>query len=410
MTLLSPSARGYQIRLLTVLALINFVNFADRTVILPLFPLLRAEFGVSDSQLGALQLWLQVLLALFTIPFGLLGDRVRRSRVIAVGVIFWSLATFLSGIAGSFALLLFARALVGTGEAAYGPAAQSMISGAFTPGVRARAQAIFAAGMLMGGAAGQAIGGIIGQNWGWQPAFFVVGVPGLVLGLLALRLDEPPPGPKTELVPLRRLLRVKPFLALMASGMLITFAGISLLTWGPDFVVSYKGFSLLEAGVTLGTVGLVSLVLGVLAGGYVADTLQRRWIHGRALTVALAFLLAAPFILWALAATSKPMVLTAFFIAGFFMSWYHGPVTAIIHDMMPHRAHATSVGIYMFITQLVGALGPFLVGNISDAAGLRAGLEVAVGVMVLGALGFFLTAFLIQRDGSARDIARPHAR
>ncbi len=393
-------SRAHQMRLLAVLALINFVNFADRTVILPLFPLLRDQFNATDTQLGSLQFWLQVFLAVCTIPFGLLADRMRRTHIIAVGVVVWSLATFLSGMAQTFAMLLLARALVGFGEAAYGPAAQSMISGAFAPATRARAQAVFASGMLMGGAAGQAFGGIIGQQWGWRPAFFVVGVPGLLLGLLALRISEPPPGPKAELVPLRHLLRVKPFLALMASGVLITFSGVSLITWGPDFVVSYKGFSLREAGVTLGTVGLVSLVLGVLAGGWVADRLQQRWLHGRALTVALGFLLAAPFVLWALAAPTKPMVLTAFFIAGFFMSWYHGPVTAIIHDMMPARAHATSVGIYMFVTQSVGAFGPYLVGRISDRADLRSGLEFAVGVMVLGALGFFLTAYYVQRNGA----------
>lgn len=395
----SDPSRRYQVRLLGVLALINFVNFADRTVILPLFPLLREQFNASDSQLGALQFWLQLLLAIFTIPFGLLGDRVSRARIIAAGVVFWSVATFMGGLAQSFAALLIARALVGLGEAAYGPAAQSLISGAFPAASRARAQAVFAAGMLIGGAAGQAFGGIIGQQWGWRPAFFVVGVPGMILGLLALRIQEPPQGPSTELVEIRQLLRVKPFLALMASGVLITFAGISLITWGPDFVVRYKGFSLLEAGVTLGTVGLVSLVTGVLAGGYVADRLHQRWAHGRALTVAIAFSLAAPFVLWALAADSKPMVLTAFFIAGFFMSWYHGPVTAVIHDMMPRRAYATSVGIYMFVTQSVGAFGPYLVGEVSDDASLRAGLEFAVGVMVLGALGFFLTAYFIQRNG-----------
>lgn len=388
-----------QARLLVVLGLINFVNFADRTVILPLFPLLRDQFQATDTQLGALQFWLQVFLAACTIPFGLMADRLRRTHIIAAGVVVWSLATFLSGVAQSFAMLLVARALVGFGEAAYGPAAQSMISGAFTPATRARAQAVFASGMLIGGAAGQAFGGIIGEQWGWRPAFFVVGVPGLLLGLLALRVDEPPRGGKAELVPVRQILRVKPFLALMASGVLITFAGISLITWGPDFVVSYKGFSLREAGVTLGTVGLVSLVLGVLAGGYVADRLQKRWAHGRALTVAIGFLLAAPFVLWALAAASKLMVLTAFFVAGFFMSWYHGPVTAIIHDLMPARAHSTSVGIYMFVTQSVGAFGPYWVGRISDRAELRAGLEFAVGVMVVGALGFFLTAYLVQRNG-----------
>jgi len=225
-----------------------------------------------------------------------------------------------------------------------------------------------------------------------------VGVPGIVLGLMVMRVKEPPRNSVHEPVPVLQLLRVPAFLALMASGVLITFAGVSLITWGPDYVVRYKGFSLREAGVSLGTVGLLSLVSGVLAGGWVADRLQKIWRNGRALTVAVAFLLAAPCMLWALAAQSKTMVLSAFFVGGFFMSWYHGPVTAVIHDMMPQRAHATSVGIYMFVTQLVGAFGPFLVGNISDARDLRAGLEVAVGILVLGALSFFLTAYFVQRQ------------
>ena len=397
---MNPSAqpiRGDALRVLVILALINFVNFADRTVILPLFPLLREAFDATDRQLGSLQLWLQVVLALASLPLGLLADRMPRARIIAAGVIFWSLATFLSGVAGTFFILLVARALVGLGEAAYGPAAQSMITSVFSPASRARAQAVFAAGMLVGGAAGQAIGGIVGNEYGWQPAFFVVGVPGIILGLLVLRLKEPPPAPASELVPIREIIRVPAFIALMVSGVLITFAGISLITWGPDYVVRYKGFSLREAGISLGTVGLLSLVCGVLAGGWVADRLQKIWRHGRAITIAVAFLLATPCLLWALAAESKAMVLTAFFIGGFFMSWYHGPVTAVIHDMMPERAHATSVGIYMFVTQLVGAFGPYLVGNISDARDLRAGLEVAVGILVLGALSFFLTAYFVQR-------------
>lgn len=391
--------QGYPLRLLAILALINFVNFADRQVITPLFPLLRDHFSATDAQLGSLQFWLQVVLAVASIPLGLLADRVSRNKIIAAGVIFWSLATFLSGIAGTFMTLLVARALVGLGEAAYGPAAQSMISGAFPPGMRARAQAIFAAGMLIGGTAGQAIGGVIGESYGWRPVFFIVGLPGLILGLMALKLEEPPRGPRSEIVSVQRLLRVPAYVGLIVAGVLITFAGFSLTTWGPDFVVRFKGFSLREAGVSLGTIGFLSLVTGVLAGGYVADWLQKRWIHGRVMTIAVAFLLAAPFILWALAVEGKRMVLATFFIAGFFMSWYHGPVTAIIHDLVPRRAHATSVGVYMFVTQLVGALGPQLVGNISDARDLRAGLEVAVGVMVVGALILFLVAYFVQRDG-----------
>jgi len=393
------SLSRYQFRVLAILALINFVNFADRMVIVPLFPLLRADFPVRDAELGALQTALQIVLALGTIPFGLLADRISRTRIIAAGVIFWSLATFLTGLAGTFAMLLLSRALVGMGEAVYGPSAQSIISSVFPPQTRARALAIFAAGMLIGGAGGQALGGVLGEAFGWRSAFFLVGFPGLLLGLLVMRLREPPRAPQEALVPVGRLLRVPAFLGMLLSGTLITFAGLSIVTWGADFVQRYKGFSTWEAGVLLGTLGFFSLVLGVLVGGSVADRLQQKWVHGRVAAIAFGFAAAAPFVVWGVHAEEKATVLAAFFGAGFFMSWYHGPVTAVIHDLMPARAHATSVGVYMFVTQLAGAFGPQLVGQISDAWGLHTGLEVAAGVLLAGAACYLLVIRCIRRDG-----------
>src|SRR5262249_18907207 len=133
---------------------------------------------------------------------------------------------------------------------------------------------------------------------------------------------------------------------------------------------------------------------------YVADLLQKRFLYGRILTVALAFLAAAPFVLWAITTEEKGYVVLAFFTAGFFMSWYHGPVTAVIHDLTPRRAHATAVGVYMFGTQLLGGmLGPFVVGKIDDLADLLLGLRGAGGVMRLGWLGVVLLVHFIRRDG-----------
>jgi len=396
----SSAFSRYQLRVLAILALINFVNFADRTVILPLYELLKLEFGVSDTQLGWLQAALQIVLSAATIPFAVLADRMSRTRIIAAGVVLWSLATFASGAAGSFGTLLLARAFVGVGEAAYGPAAQSMISGAFSAASRARAQAVFAAGMLLGGAAGQAFGGIIGEKYGWAPAFFVVGIPGLLLGLIVLRLEEPPRGPRNEVVPLLHLLRVPAFVALNLCGVLLTSAALSFITWGPTFAEREKEFSAKTAGVLLGTIGVLSLVGGVLVGGYVADALQKRLHYGRIISIIVGMFAAAPFIFWAIYTETKGMVVIGLFIAVFFMSWYHGPVTAVIHDMMPRRAHATSVGIYMFVTQLVGGTaGPLAVGRVSDMYDLRVGLQVATGVLVLGAISFLVVIFFIHRHG-----------
>jgi len=395
----STPAGGHPIRLLVVLGLINFINFADRLVIVPLFPLLRDQFSLTDVQLGTLQTVLQVVLALATVPFALLADRASRRLVIMVGIFVASGATVLSGLAGTFLALLVARGVLGLGEAAYAPAAQSMISGEFPQQLRGRALAVFAAAMLVGGGAGQALGGILGETSGWRWAFAIVGIPGFILALAALRLDEPPRGPKTDVVPVTHLLRVPAYLALIGSGVLVTFATVSFITWGPDYMVRFKDFSLRQAGVLLGSLGLVSLVCGALVGGAIADFLQRRMAYGRVVAVALGFLCAGPFMLWGLATDSREMLLAAFSLAGFFMSWYHGPVTAIIHDMMPPRAYATSVGLYMFVTQLVGAFGPALVGDVSDIYDLQLGLQFAVGVMAAGAMSFLLVIYFIRRDG-----------
>jgi MFS family permease len=396
----SPTTYSYRVRLLAILALINFVNFAYRLIVPPLVPLLRAEFGLSSTQLSLLQGSLQIVLAIATIPLALLGDRYSRTRIITYGMVFCSLVMIVTGMAHTFMLLLVARALVGVGEAAYAPSAQSMISGAFTEDRRAGAQAIFAAGMLAGATFGLAAGGFIGQAMGWRPAFYMIGVPGVIIALLALTLEEPTRGPRSDLVPLSHLLSVPAFLALILAGVLITFTSVAVIFWGPEFVKEWKDFSQAEAGISLGITVLVASLLGVLAGGYVADWSQKHFHYGRILTVALAFFAATPFIIWGLYTEEKHTVLIALFIAAFFMSWYHGPITAVIHDMMPRRAHATSIGIYMFVTQLIGGvLGPFVVGQIDDRSTLLRGLQVAVGVMVAGACTLFLVIYFIRRDG-----------
>jgi len=390
---------SYQYRLLAVLALINFVNFAARQVFVPLIPLLRGSLNVTDDQLGSLQTVLYIVLAIGSIPFGFLADRLSRKLIIAIGILSWSIATFAGGLAGTFLFLLVTRAFVGLGEAAYAPAAQSMISGGFPTERRASAQAIFASGMLLGGVSGQALGGIIGPHYGWQSALFVLGIAGLLPGVALFGLDEPPRGPRSDVVPILRILSIPAFLAMIAAGICITFASVSLLTWGVDFAVSYKDFSLREASVLLSASTLLSLIFGVLCGGFVADKLQKRYPFGRLLAIGMALLLATPFLLAAILSDDKHIVLGGLFIAGFFMSWYHGPVTAVIHDLMPRRAHSTSIGVYMFFTQLVGGLGPKVVGKISDSRDLQVGLEISVAILVCGGLLMLLVIHFIRRDG-----------
>jgi MFS transporter, Spinster family, sphingosine-1-phosphate transporter len=388
-----------QARLLAVLALINFVNFADRQVLNPLLPLLRDHFGLSDTQLGSLQWILLFVLAVASIFFGYLADRFNEPKIIFTGVMIWSVAAICSGLAPTFAFLFFARGMVGIGEAAYAPAAQSLISDSFSMEHRALAQAIFASGMILGGISGLALGGVMGARHGWQHAFIIVGAIGILPGLSALKLKEPARRPRSEVVPILDLLRVPAFVAMIVAGICITFSSVSFVTWGIDYAKNYKGFSLKEAALSLAVIALLSAVLGTLAGGYFADLAQKRFTYGRIMVMAGAFLAAAPFLLIAIQSEEKWMVLAGFFVAMFFMSWYHGPTTAVLHDLTPQRAHATAVGVYMFATQLIGASGPVFIGKVSDMSDLQIGLQAATAVMVFGALLLLLVIYFVRRDG-----------
>ena len=214
-----------QKRVLLVLTLINFVNWIDRQIVYPLFPLIKDEFRVSYAQLGWLVAAFSLVHALGSLGLGRLADLTSRKKVISYGIAFWSAATFMSGLAGSFRSLLACRATVGVGEAAYAPAGNAMISATFPKSVRARVQGVFDLGMFTGGALGLALGAILAQSVGWRPAFFIVGVPGVLLALSVRGLPEDQhQGSGGERVPMRELARVPAYLFVLVSGWFIAFA------------------------------------------------------------------------------------------------------------------------------------------------------------------------------------------
>ncbi|MGH9556296.1 MAG: spinster family MFS transporter [Terriglobales bacterium] len=394
------SYSAQQIRVLAVLTLVNFVNYIDRLIIFPLFSLIKVEFLLTDAQLGLLGSVFQFVHSPANVILGQVADRSSRVKVMTYGVLFWSGATFLSGLAGSYHWLLVARALVGVGEAAYAPAGSAQLTAIFPQRTRARVQGIFNAGMFVGGAAGLALGGLLAESIGWRPAFFVVGAPGFLLAIFLWRLPSPPLREHAERIPVLQLLRVPAFVAMLVSGWFATFAAQAYLTWGTEFARRYKGFTLAQAGVSLGAAVIVAGVLGVMTGAALADILAKRAAWARAAVVAAGFLIAAPLVWRALLTPSRAEFVALFALGSFFLSWYHGPVIAIIHDLIPDRAHATALGVaYFLINVSAPALAPWVVGKIADRAGLLAGMQVAVAAQVAGGLLYLVVIYFIHRDG-----------
>jgi MFS transporter, Spinster family, sphingosine-1-phosphate transporter len=395
-----PQFSSYQTRVLLVLALINFVNWVDRQVIFPLFPLLRDEFHVTFEQLGLLVLAFSVVHSCGSLVLGRLADLTSRRKVISYGILFWSGATFLSGIASSFRYMLLSRSMVGVGEAAYTPAATAIISHNFPREVRARVQGVFDLGMFLGGAMGIVLGGIIAGSFGWRPAFFIVGIPGLMLSFAVFRLPESIHAKPQQRIPLRNLARVPAYVMVLISGCFITFAGNAYVIWGTEFVHDYKGLGLREAGLLMGGTVVIAGLLGVSTGAVLADLLAKRFVWGRVLTVSIGFIISAPLIFTALHTSSIPILLVTFGMGTFFMCWYHGPVTAVVHDLIPPQAHSTAIGIYYFLMNSVSnILASWGVGRIADSYGLLSGMHTALAAQVVGGICFLGVIGFIRRDG-----------
>jgi predicted MFS family arabinose efflux permease len=395
-----PAFSGGQWKVLAMLMSVNFVNYVDRQIIFSLFPALRKEFGLSFAQLGSLATAFTIVLALGSLPLGILADRFSRRVVISAGVLFWSVATFLSGLASSFRSLLTARALVGVGEAAYTPAGTAIITATFPREARARVQGAFDVGMFIGGATGIALGGIVAEWVGWRAAFFLVGAPGLVLGLSALRLPHTHGDSSEAQIPVRELLRVPAYLMVLASGWFSSFAGYAYLSWGPDLVQEYKGFSPREAGVALGLILVLAGIAGIMTGAWLSDRLAQTRTWGRAGIVPVGFVLAAVPIFYAIHAQSKSAFLISFAVGTFFLSWYHGPVTATIHDLVPPNGRSTAMGLYyLFVNLFAMALAPLLVGKLADQHSLVSAMHVPLVAQLIGAALFLSVIRCIRQHG-----------
>jgi MFS family permease len=339
-----------------------------------------------------------------SIPLGILADRWLRPRVVAIGVGLWSVATAAAGLARGYAELFVARAAVGIGEAAYAPAASSLISDRFKPEARARALAIFQLGMLVGTSAGIVAGGVVAEEFGWRAAFFIVGLPGLVLTVLAMMLHDEPRAPRPATVGgpndhgASALLRsttpgVRAALVLInVTGILITFFVGAVGLWGIKFLVQYHFAGdtdrVGEATLMFGLIGTLAGVGGAITGSMIADRIERRRPGaGRLLTIAFGVLVGGPCAGLALITDSLLGVAISLTIGVFFISWYVGPVIAALHDVVAPHHRATATGAYLFLVHALGdGISPGVVGIIKDHASLRTGLLISLLPMMVGGL------------------------
>jgi MFS family permease len=391
-------------RALAVLTLINLFNYLDRWIVAALAESMKhSELQLSDTQLGSLMTGFIIVYMIAAPLFGSLGDARSRTRLLGLGVAIWSVATALAGLATGYASLFAARAAVGVGEAAYGTISPALLADYFPRERRGRVFAIFFAAIPIGSALGYIVGGLVDHYFGWRQAFFVAGVPGLVLAALALRLYDPPRGAQDAAggpasgahgvslgsaarAAYAALVRNRPYVLTVLGYAAYTFAIGALAFWTPAFLERTRGIPKAQATVQFGAIVVVTGFIGTYAGGWIGDYFLRvsrqayLWVSG------LVTLLAAPLTLVALAAPRPAVYWPAIVAAELCLFASTGPInSAIVNVVSPHM-RATAVALSIFAIHFLGDVpSPSLVGFLSDARSLgEAVLIIPLAVLVGG--------------------------
>lgn len=413
-----PWARYYTVILLMVIYCFNFI---DRQLLVIMQESIKADLGLSDSQLGLLSGFAFALFyVLAGIPIAHWADRAKRRNIIALAVGIWSIMTALSGMTSNFFQLLMARIGVGVGEAGCSPPAHSMISDIFKPKSRATAIAFYSIGINIGILFGFLLGGWLNETLGWRQAFLIVGLPGVLLAIIArFTLVEPRRGyteetgvsekaENLELVGVLKLLCSRPsFVFLALGGGLAAFAGYAGANWSASFFIRSHDMSVAEVGRWLALIiGLIGGI-GIFACGIISDKLSVRDIRWYVWFPAIAILVSIPFTIASYIAHDKYHAMLYYCLPVFFSNAYIGGSIALAHQLVGIKMRALSSAIFFFVLNIIGlGLGPLAVGLVSDllapsmaSESIRyAMLYVIPPVMVLCAFCLYLSSRYLKDD------------
>jgi len=392
---------------LALLVLVYTFNFIDRQIVGILAVPIKADLGLSDTQLGLMG---GLAFALFYtglgIPVAMLADRFSRTWIMTGALAIWSAMTAACGLAQNFGQLFLARLGVGVGEAGGVAPAYSLISDYFPPQQRARALSIYSFGIPIGSALGIVFGGLIASHIDWRWAFFAVGLGGIAIApVFRLSVREPPRGgfdkghAAHEPPGLRLILTTlasKPSFWLASLGASCSsMMGYGLFFWLPSFFVRSYGLTLLDASLYFGAIVLVGGLVGIWAGGWLGDTLgqarRRRYLQ----IPAVAFCGTIPFYLGALFSPSLALTFAVLLVPTAMGLMWLGPVISTIQHLVRPDMRATASAVFLFINNLIGiGLGTWAIGALSDALSLRFG-EDSLRYSILAGTVFYLLAALL---------------
>jgi MFS family permease len=397
---------------LTLLLALNLLSYIDRYILAAVEPDIReAFFGANDpnalAKTGSLATAF-LLSYMITAPiFGALADRFSRWAIIAFGAAAFSLASMGSGWAQAFGFLVLMRACVGVGEAAYGPAAPTILADLYPLERRGMIFAWFLAAIPVGSALGYVFGGAMSSSFGWRSPFHVAAIPGLLLAVVCLFFkDLRPPvknaKPHAGLSEYLALFKIPSFVINMGAQAAMTFAIGGMSFWAPAYFTQDRGqVNLQQVNLIFGGITAVAGLLATLCGGWLADYFAKRTRSSYFIVSAVGMLIAFPCTV-AMLVAPFPAAWILCFLAIFFLFFNIGPSNTAIANITSPRVRSSAFALNIFMIHALGdAISPPLIGAIADKSSLGVGFFVVSLMMFFSGLLWIFGVKYLARDEAA---------
>ncbi len=393
-----------------IMVFINLLNYIDRQILFAVFPLIKTDLHLTDGQLGFLGSAFMIVYMFCAPVIGYFADRTPRQYWIAAGAMLWSAATMAAGTVRNYAQLLIARSFIGAGESGFTGVSPSFVAERFPSRLRARILAGFALAMPLGSALGYILGGWLGTHFGWRNAFFIVGFPGIILGLIVLfkikdtkrhqnKAEKPKPSAYID------LLKNKPFLFICLSQAMATFTLGGLAAWMPTYLHRYLEMSTVQAGAIFGLITVIAGLIGTISGGLAADKLYKKTPNAYYIISYTGLIVTLPFGIAALFAPTAFTALLLFGIAMVCVFFQTGPIAAAIIVNTDIKIRSMAFALNIFIIHALGdALSPMAMGKFSDAFNLKMAVLFAMLFIIPAAVFAVLAQVFATRGGKATPV------
>ena len=388
---------------MVIIGILLFIDMATRNVVGPLFPLIKKEFNLLDSQLGLINTVVLIIVTVLAMPLSYLIDRWSRSKMASLMAIIWSIGSLVSGWASSFIVLLLGRGLLGVAEASYNSVGQTYIMAAVKKKFRATVTGFLTMGMTLGIAGGALLGGSLGSAYGWRNTLLILAIPGIIFGILAWFLPDYKSVVKTKSgtssvvgfgTTLKELFKNKSVVLIVIGGGLVNYLVYTIISWLPTYLMRFKEMSMAQAGEMTGLV-LVAGIVGAPLGGWLGDFAGRKNNRGKIVVIIVAAILTALSTFGGVLFDFWPLfILTVLFIYLLIPSAY-----VAIQELVPAHQRASAFGFYYSGVFILGvAWAPWAAGAISDATNLRISFWVAAAVVSVSIILFVATYYSYKGD------------